>query len=250
MQKEDRKEELAENLMYPVFNEEEEDDRFSQQPKKVMDLANLPANYSIDKILEEEDNVKPPNTRLNIVAEWNNMKGCYVISEEKEQQLQQYIPMEEWKATAGRIERDRDLRPFEKRASKFRVILLKALQAIVSLILAYAEFVVVQLFIFNPIIIGLMVYAFIKVFRFLSLIEIKFRHNQLNKAFFKFIEEENLRFYRHKYVELIGGKQGRWIEIKLPEDEDDKEEDLFSGFAPKGELPPVPEEKEDDSIKV
>ncbi len=43
-----------------------------------------------------------------------------------------------------------------------------------------------------------------------------------NKAFFRFIDAENEDYYQANQLFLIGGKEGRWIEIKLPIDKGDK----------------------------
>ena len=42
------------------------------------------------------------------------------------------------------------------------------------------------------------------------------------KPFEKFIEDQNIKFFRPKNIDLVAGKEGWWIEIKLPSDKTDE----------------------------
>lgn len=48
-------------------------------------------------------------------------------------------------------------------------------------------------------------------------IEFKQDYNYKNSPLKRFIEAENVRFYRSKHVELIGGEMGKWLELQLPD---------------------------------
>jgi hypothetical protein len=50
--------------------------------------------------------------------------------------------------------------------------------------------------------------------------------NYRTGPFNRFIEAENLRYYRLKKVELIGGEMGLWLELQLPEDVDELKKDM------------------------
>lgn len=54
--------------------------------------------------------------------------------------------------------------------------------------------------------------------------EFKTEYEYQNKKFREFIEAENKRYYLKLNVELIGGEYGHWIEIQLPDNEDDFKE--------------------------
>lgn len=60
---------------------------------------------------------------------------------------------------------------------------------------------------------GVMVIYFKKVFMFLYSVTYRYKKNYKNAPFKKFIEEENVRFYRDKNIELVGGENGKWLEI-------------------------------------
>ena len=60
---------------------------------------------------------------------------------------------------------------------------------------------------------GVMLVYFNKLFMFFSAIMFRFDYNYRNSPFKKFIEEENERYYKEKNIELIGGEQGKWLEL-------------------------------------
>lgn len=64
----------------------------------------------------------------------------------------------------------------------------------------------------------------------LNALELKVDHSFRTGPFKRFIETENVRYYRSvKNVELIGGEMGHWLEILLPEDIDELKRDAQIG---------------------
>jgi hypothetical protein len=82
----------------------------------------------------------------------------------------------------------------------------------------YVSLLVLQLTLFNIIFLGIEVIYFKKLYNLLHGFEYKQDYNYRNGKFKRFIEAENLRFYRFKHqVELVGGEEGKWLEIQLPD---------------------------------
>ena len=98
---------------------------------------------------------------------------------------------------------------------------LKLFSIILLLVYTYACLVLLQLALFNLIMLGVMCIYFKKLYYFLHGFELKKDHNYRNADFKKFIEAENSRYYRQLNVELIPGEQGKWLELQLPDDIDD-----------------------------
>ena len=87
-----------------------------------------------------------------------------------------------------KIEKNRNLRPFEKRLPCTRVLLLKLLSLIVLLIYTYVCFILVQLALFNIILIGIMLIYFGKVATVMQAYGIKQEEKYKTSAFKKFID--------------------------------------------------------------
>jgi hypothetical protein len=90
---------------------------------------------------------------------------------------------------------------------------LKILTIILLIIYSYGCFILLQLALFNLIMLGVMLVYFNKLFMFFRAIVFRYDYNYRNQPFKKFIEKENDRFYIKKNIELIGGEQGKWLEL-------------------------------------
>ncbi len=62
---------------------------------------------------------------------------------------------------------------------------------------------------------------FLKFWTMLIAIERRIDSSYRIGPFNRFIEQENLRYYRLHKVELVGGEMGMWLELQLPEDVDE-----------------------------
>ena len=52
----------------------------------------------------------------------------------------------------------------------------------------------------------------------LQAVQFKFEFNYQTKAFKQFIEDQNQKIYNPVSIELVGEQEGRWIEVQLPDD--------------------------------
>ena len=95
---------------------------------------------------------------------------------------------------------------------------------IVGILYVYACLLILQLALFNLILLGIFIIYFFKMLSLFKAREFKTEYEYQNKKFREFIEAENKRYYLKLNVELIGGEYGKWIEIQLPDNEDDFKE--------------------------
>ena len=138
------------------------------------------------------------------------------------------------------IQNDKRKRPFENKAPCILKFLFSLLRLFVLLIVLYVFFMILQLFLFNFVIVGFLIYFYYKAMQFTGGIYSNWKYNSggRNKLFFTFIEDENKRYYDANHMHLIGGKEGLWIEIKLPFDKVDidpgaaKIQDQFNEYTP------------------
>ena len=170
------------------------------------------------------DLLRPFSSRVKLVIFYNEKTKSYEISEKDRQIMQDYISFEDFYKTTHEIETSVKLRPFDKRTPCLNTLGLVLMSFIVILIYLYVCFIILQLALFNPIMMGVMYVYFKKVFGFLTAIRFRYDYNYRNKDFKKFVEAENERFYRkEKNIELVGGEQGKWLELQLPDDIEDRE---------------------------
>lgn len=96
------------------------------------------------------------------------------------------------------------------------------------LIYVYTALILMQLALFNVIIVGVAIVYGNRWVHFLYALEHRQNYNFKTRPFKRFIEAENERYFRKEKCELIGGEMGRWIELQLPEDIEEmrKTEDL------------------------
>ena len=79
---------------------------------------------------------------------------------------------------------------------------------------------------FNLILLGIICVYFSKLWTIFSAIERRADISYRTGSFKRFIETENLRYYRLRKVELVGGERGMWLELQLPEDVEELKKDL------------------------
>ncbi len=63
-----------------------------------------------------------------------------------------------------------------------------------------------------------------KINHYMTAFQIKKEVKYQNQNFLKFIEEQNKKFFAEKNVILVGGTQGEWIELQLPDNEEEHQE--------------------------
>eukprot|EP00347_Sterkiella_histriomuscorum_P021266 403334613 len=204
---------------------------------KIASLADLPRNQNIDDILNpqrEAEMMKPFSSRVKLVIEFDDHTKKFKISDNDKKVLENYeISQSDFCQTTQQIELNPRLRPFDRKSPFIRRVGLRLLNILVCIIFAYVALLVLQLALFNLIFLGIEIIYFKKLYYFMHGLEIKQDYNYRNSPFRRFIEAENQRFYRTKQVELVGGEQGKWLELQLPDaiedvQKSDKAENAFN----------------------
>mmetsp|Transcript_12054 Transcript_12054/g.11927 ORF Transcript_12054/g.11927 Transcript_12054/m.11927 type:complete len:194 (+) Transcript_12054:306-887(+) len=147
----------------------------------------------------------------------------YIMTDQDKEQLKEYMSLEEFHSTTAQIESSVHLRPFDYKTPFWKNLLLKVVTIVLLIIYTYGCFIVIQLALFNFIMIGVIFVYFQKIYNFFQAICNRYDYNYRNSPFKKFIESENERLYTRKNIELIGGEQGKWLELQLPDNIEDKQ---------------------------
>ena len=87
--------------------------------------------------------------------------------------------------------------------------------------MVYVLFIILQLFLFNFVILGIFLYVISLGLQFTKGIYRNKIYTYKNKPFENFVKAENSKFKQFK-IDLVAGKEGWWIEIKLPNDKTDE----------------------------
>lgn len=191
---------------------------------KVTSLADLPANSNIEEILnqQKEDLAKPFSSRVKLVIDYDELTKHYKISHKDVEVLKNYdIDSGDIKRTTEQLELNKNLRPFDRKSPFIRRAGLRFLTILVCLIYSYVCLLLLQLALFNLIFLGIEIIYLKKLYYLMHGVEVRRDYNYRTQPFKKFIEQENVRFYREKKIELVGGEQGKWIELQLPESIED-----------------------------
>lgn len=200
------------------------------QKKKIVNLADLPPNSNIAAQIENNQSKanefsKAFSARVKLTIEWNTDAKKYVLSDKDIKTLADYkIKQDEFEKTTREIETNINLRPFDLKQPFFRKLGFKLLALFVILIYLYACLILLQLALFNLILLGIMIIYLKKLYYLLFSFEYKQDYNYRNRRFKQFIEAENNRYYKNINVDLVGGEQGQWLELQLPEDLDDQQQ--------------------------
>jgi len=120
----------------------------------------------------------------------------------------------------GRIISDINLRPFHKKVPLHRKLVLYLAAILVFLVYIYCSFILLQLALFNLILLGIIIIYMGKLYNQMTKIAFKYDYNYRNAAFQKHIDKANDDYFRAKNVELVGLKEGLWLELQLPDNED------------------------------
>ena len=95
-------------------------------------------------------------------------------------------------------------------------------QYILLLIRVYFSLLVIQLSLFNLVIMGILLKLIHQFWQFLDAIRWKFEFNYKTDDFKKFIEKQNEEVYKELKIEVIPERKGLWLEFLLR-----KEEQMF-----------------------
>jgi hypothetical protein len=105
-------------------------------------------------------------------------------------------------------------------------MLLRVVTLFMLLVYLYVGLLLLTMSLFNLIILGVLYVYFLKLYTFCVALEMKSSLKYRTGPFRRFIERENLRYYRTmKKLELVGGEMGKWIELQLPQDIEEREKE-------------------------
>lgn len=159
-----------------------------------MSLSDL-GKMSIDDVLMTDDVFKPTSTRAKLVIEFNTNTGKFQMADRDKEILNDYIDIDEFYKTTTEIETNLKLRPFERKAPYCRKKGMSLMTFVILLIYAYINFLILQLALFNLVLLGVMIVYFKRLYLYLHSIEVSVNTKYKTKDFKKFIDAENLRYY-------------------------------------------------------
>ena len=180
----------------------------------------------------------------------------YILSENDKKVLLDYNVLEnEFLSTTKKIEREKRLRPWEVKMPVCYKIGLGFLGLLVIAIYLYCSLIFLELALFNVILLGILLVGLSKVyytiFAFMRDLDEKYRNSPLKR----FIEAENMRLYSMRGLILIVGKEGKWLEVQLPDTLEDQQKDdeleaklAMGGYNSRGVS--IPEDHEEDKLSV
>ena len=127
-----------------------------------------------------------------------------------------------WKAyhkTVSDIESSLDLQPRKRTMPLWLLIPIELIKWAVMLLFIYMFFLVIQLALFNLVIVGIIVVFLKKIWEFLEAFKEKFKFNYCTKDLEKFIQNQQEQVYEELDIECNADREGSWIEFCLKDDE-------------------------------
>ena len=174
--------------------------------------------------------MRPNSSRVKKVLVWNPKRQEFEMSEDDKRELKEmHIKNENhWKEFE---EKYRSLQPQDhpliKKPSLCKKILLGSLSFIFLLLIAYCLFIILQLALFNLIMLVVMIVFLTKLFNVLKAISSRVLDNGQKKAFKQWIRGlKELDWLKQLAIEIQEDDTGRWIEIHLNETADERDEGI------------------------
>ena len=119
------------------------------------------------------------------------------------------------------------IHPLEKKNSRLKALIFYTLAFILLVVIAYCFFIILQLALFNLIMLVVMAVFWSKLFNISRAIIFKILDNDRKKAFKQWIRRlKELPWLKEKSIEIQENEQGRWIEIHLNETTDEKDDGI------------------------
>ena len=166
--------------------------------------------------------IKPSSSRVKLVIDWqppmDGQPGRYILQEKDKRVFSEYMEPEKLEDTLRQLHENRDLLPQYKRVPCCTKFLCLSLRLIITILYLYINLIILQLALFNLIMLGVMLVWLRKFWGILQAVQFKFEFNYKTKAFKQFIEDQNTNVYNPLSIELVGEQEGRWIEVQLPDD--------------------------------
>ena len=87
------------------------------------------------------------------------------------------------------------------------------------LAIVYASLLIIQLSLFNLVIVGIIFMSIVKFWQIMNAIRWKFEYGQKTKDFNAYIKEQNDSVYAGMNIQIIAEREGLWLEFLLKEEE-------------------------------
>ena len=196
--------------------EEEKNDNNNLTEKPHLNLSQLPAGVPIDSVIGEEMFLVPNSTRKALIARWDGKK--HNLNQHDKNELEKRNLLEKWEQTVAEISGDPKKQPMNNTPPFLYRVSWGMLRLVLLLLLIYIELVLCQIFLMNVVIIGLCIWFHLKTMVFSNGMIKNKMYSYRHREFKSFLAHEKSKY---GLVELVPGKEGKWIEIKLEEDEND-----------------------------
>jgi hypothetical protein len=133
------------------------------------------ASFSVDSSSEFDDfeNQNPFSSQYRIIIPFNFQKRKYVLDRKDNERLQMKNCLPLIKSTLNQINNDRNLRPPDFMVSCCKQVFFKAFIVFTALVLCLLFFYLAFVFLFNPVIIGILVWSVVFVVRRLRVLKLR-----------------------------------------------------------------------------
>lgn len=101
-------------------------------------------------------------------------------------------------------------------------------EAMIMIVFIYISFLIIQLALFNLVIIGIIFVILRKIFYIAETLRWKLMFDKKTKDFQKFIAKQNDNVYKNLGIEIAEEKEGLWLEFLLRDDDKMFEEEIAS----------------------
>ena len=189
------------------------------------DADNSNMNFANSEMNVDDGEIRPSSSRVKKVLMWNAETRHFEMSQEDMDELQNvHINNPAHWSDFKRMYTNLD--PFDhpsiKKSSKCKALLFYSLAFILLLILAYCFFIILQLALFNLIMLVVMAVFWCKMYKFSkNIISMKLDKGR-KTAFKQWIKRlKDLEWLKEKSIEIQENDDGKWIEIHLNETTDE-----------------------------
>jgi hypothetical protein len=101
----------------------------------------------------------------------------------------------------------------------WRKSLINLVEWVFLIMFAYVFFLIIQLALFNLVILGIIWLSMTKIYQFFEAFKEKLQFNYRTKDFNAFIESQNETVYKNLGIDIQTDREGNWLEFLLRDDE-------------------------------
>mmetsp|Transcript_17698 Transcript_17698/g.29935 ORF Transcript_17698/g.29935 Transcript_17698/m.29935 type:complete len:272 (-) Transcript_17698:47-862(-) len=220
------------NLIDP--NHEDLDKEESKQDLSELDDDLDNEDYDPDY---KDDILKPASTRSKIVVNLREPEDPKDKSSKLKQEgdLYELDPYDEvrmklykedqkfYKAymnTIKELKKNTDLQPKKRQMPLPRHCLIILVEAVVLILVFYFFFLILQLALFNLVILGILFVFMKKLYKFAEACRWKLKFEYKTQEFNKFIERQNQEVYKDLNIKISKEREGSWLEFQLDQDDE------------------------------